>query len=401
MKKQLLSLVAVMALGVTAGSAWALTQKKMVVDNGQVQNMLGFSVSIKDDLMVAGNPDHDMYMPMNNTAGSVYVFEKDGLGEWDEIKKIVAPDGKLNDGFGYDVDFDGLRIIAGAPSHDIKGNNAGAAYIVNWPQNSIKKLLPNDIVSKDAFGWSVSIDGNYAIVGAPQKTVQGFPNAGVVYFFERNNNDNWVQVAKFNTPNPGQHYWFGRDVSIKGNRAVVASIGIQKYAAVQVYERYKGKWIWTSTIASQTPLIGGFGSSIAQEEDRIVVGDPQYGRVYVYKDTYPGDEVTSAWFLESTLQGPLQNGRKVAISGDYIAASGSGDITWDKIYIYKKTPKDQWNDQWSQYTILKTNPYVLGEDLGTDVDIDGCGIVGGTTGEIEADYTGAVYYFTDIGIPCN
>ena len=52
---------------------------------------------------------------------------------------------------------------------DNNGNNSGSAYVFkrtgsSWTEEA--KLIPSDGAAGDEFGWSVSVSGDYAVVGA-------------------------------------------------------------------------------------------------------------------------------------------------------------------------------------------------------------------------------------------
>ena len=72
--------------------------------------------------------------------------------------------------FGYSVSISGDRAIVGADREDTGGDNAGAAYVFErdaggtW--NEVQKLQASDIEAEDFFGESVSISGDRALVGA-------------------------------------------------------------------------------------------------------------------------------------------------------------------------------------------------------------------------------------------
>ena len=75
----------------------------------------------------------------------------------------------------------------GALGDDDKGSASGSAYIfkrsgTSWAQEA--KLLPSDGAGSDEFGVSVSISGDYAVVGARLDDDNG-TNAGSAYVFTR------------------------------------------------------------------------------------------------------------------------------------------------------------------------------------------------------------------------
>ena len=88
---------------------------------------------------------------------------------WDEIIKVTASDADSNDFFGFSVSISGDRAIVGARTDDDAGFNSGSAYIFHlgggtW--GGEQKITASDAVSTDLFGVSVSISGDRAIVGA-------------------------------------------------------------------------------------------------------------------------------------------------------------------------------------------------------------------------------------------
>ena len=84
----------------------------------------------------------------------------------------MASDKQVDDRFGTAVSLSGDYAIVGAKNEDPDGaDNAGAAYIYKrdgttgvWGDE--QKIVASDKQANDIFGESVSISGDYAIVGA-------------------------------------------------------------------------------------------------------------------------------------------------------------------------------------------------------------------------------------------
>ena len=88
--------------------------------------------------------------------------------------KMIASDGAAADYFGVSVSISGDYAIVGAYQDDDNGNNSGSAYIfkrdgINWTEQA--KITASDGTWSNEFGYSVSISGDYAIVGAHQDDV--------------------------------------------------------------------------------------------------------------------------------------------------------------------------------------------------------------------------------------
>jgi hypothetical protein len=111
-----------------------------------------------------------------NSAGSAYIFKRNANdGSWKQSKKIVASDREASDMFGVSVSISGDYAIVGAYNEDQdKGggntlSDAGSAYIFkntagSWAQ--VRKIVASDRGGFDLFGYSVAISGDYAIAGA-------------------------------------------------------------------------------------------------------------------------------------------------------------------------------------------------------------------------------------------
>ena len=109
------------------------------------------------------------------------------------------------DFFGYSVDVSGWSAIVGAFGG---GSSAGAAYIFERTWNGVfantqsslwqvsKKLVPPDSSSGFYFGFSVSLDGSYALITANKEV------GGRAYLFGRNYGglNNWGYIKALAAP---------------------------------------------------------------------------------------------------------------------------------------------------------------------------------------------------------
>ena len=225
---------------------WAQIQKIVASDRASTDNF-GISVSISGDYAIVGAYFEDEDAAGSNAAsntGSAYIFKKDegGTDNWGQIQKIVASDRAIEDYFGYSVSIFGDYAIVGAylENEDAAGgntaSNTGSAYIFkrdeggtdNWGQ--IQKIVASDRTISDHFGNSVSISGDYAIVGASleDEDVAGGSTAytaGSAYIFKRDEGgtDNWGQIQKIVASDRASEDYFGHSVSISGDYAIVGA----------------------------------------------------------------------------------------------------------------------------------------------------------------------------------
>ncbi|MEZ4825086.1 MAG: FG-GAP repeat protein [Bacteroidia bacterium] len=125
------------------------------------------------------------------------------------MQKIVAPDRKAFDWFGYSVAISGDYAVVGAQREgdDILSGSAilssGSAYIFynqagTWTQ--VQKIVASDRAPSDFFGYSVAISGDYVVVGAESEDEDAsggntLDRAGSAYLFY-NQAGTWTQVQK-------------------------------------------------------------------------------------------------------------------------------------------------------------------------------------------------------------
>ncbi|MEO6488374.1 MAG: FG-GAP repeat protein, partial [Ferruginibacter sp.] len=146
------------------GSGW-VQQQKLTANDGTAADFFGYKVFIMGNYAFIGAPGD------NSSMGSAYVFFFNGI-TWTQQQKLTASDGAGGDNFGGSVGISGSDAIIGAPGDDVF---KGSAYIFHfnagtWQQ--LPKLTANDGVANDFFGFSVSVSGNYALVGADHTNTQ-------------------------------------------------------------------------------------------------------------------------------------------------------------------------------------------------------------------------------------
>ncbi len=215
--------------GVNSGSAyifdfdgenWIETQK-FTASDGTNQDRFGISVSLSGDRALIGTD--------NNTAvpsfGSAYVYDFDGVS-WNETQKLTASDGEDDDQFGFSVSLSGGRALIGAFLDDDSGNASGSAYVydfdgISWSET--QKLTAGDGAVGDQFGFSVSLSGDRALIAANfDDDVSIGLGSGSAYVFDFNG-VGWVETQKL-TPSDGVVMGnFGVSVSLSGDKALIGA----------------------------------------------------------------------------------------------------------------------------------------------------------------------------------
>ncbi|MCA9719853.1 MAG: hypothetical protein KC468_34620, partial [Myxococcales bacterium] len=192
------------------GNQWS-QQAKLVAGDPAAGDRFGWSVDIEGDVAVVGAYLDD---DMGDGSGSAYVFTRAG-DVWSEASKLIADDGVTGDNLGRAVSLSQGLAAVGAPFHDEKGNESGAAYVyseqLDWAQEA--KLVAGDGFAGDNFGYALAIDNLTIAVGARGDDDLG-SGSGSAYLFQRVA-DEWIEADKV-TPNEvlaGDQFGFSIDLS--------------------------------------------------------------------------------------------------------------------------------------------------------------------------------------------
>jgi len=206
------------------GRQW--TQETILTNSvPEEQDHFGGSVAVSADRILVGAKYAGGNVP---GSGAADVFRFDGTG-WIVEGRLTASDGQTNDEFGTSVWIDGDVAVIGAPQNDPTG--PGWAYIfrfngVNWIEEA--KLSAPDGQARDDFGEAVVIQGDVAAIGAPNRDhgqATLFPDGmGAVYLFRFDGNTwNHEEIVSSTEPVPGQWDLFGHSVALDGSVLAVGT----------------------------------------------------------------------------------------------------------------------------------------------------------------------------------
>jgi len=314
-----------------------------------------------------------------------------------------------SDNFGVSVSISGDYAIVGANGDDTGADNTGSAYIyvrsgTTW---SLQATLNNPTpVAYDHFGVSVAISGDYAIVGARYDDT-GARDAGSAYIYVRSGTT-WSLQSTLNNPTPKSYDEFGYNVSISGDYAIVGAYGddtsVSNSGSAYIYARSGTTWSLQATLNSPTHEVGDlFGHSVAISGDYAIVGA-------YYEDT-GADNAGSAyiyvrsgttWSLQSTLNNPTPAavdhfGNSVAISGDYAIVGAYSDDT-GATEAGSAYIYARSGTTWSLQATLNNPAPAADDQFGYSVAISGdYAIVGAYGDDTGADNTGSAYIYVRSG----
>lgn len=262
-------------------------------------------------------------------------------------------------GFGTRVSISGDYAIVGAPRYSSGNmNNMGVAYIFSkttsgWRQTA--RLAAYDSTPGDYFGGAVAISGDYAIVGAANKTYNGNVAQGRAYIYRRAGNAWILDTALVNRA--GQAYEdFGWSVGIcaynTGGVGVAIGApytGSTDAGAAFCYKKTGTAWATVQTLVP-TDLASSdyYGFTISMDTDYVAVGATgQDNNTYAYADAgavYVYAFGGGAWNFQQKFQGTTARGQfgfAISLSSNRMAVGAPWATTYSNtsasVYVYDRT----------------------------------------------------------------
>ena len=398
MKNIIMVVVLVLLIASAVFADWNEMQKVFASDGSWFANF-GISSSISGDFAVAGaylgrNEDYE-------ATGSAYIYNYNGEN-WNEHTKLLASDGHVNAHYGLSSSIDGNFAIIGAPSDCSAGFFAGAAYIynfdgTNWVEQI--KITETNVIDEQGLGICVAISGNFAIIGVPMDDENGYHSGSAyIYYY---NGINWVEHVKLTASDSSNVYQFGTCVSINGNFAMVGSL-----ESDLVYVYFFDGLEWTEQAILTAPVgfdNDCFGNSISIDDNFAVIGayggttSSCIGSAYVFY--FNGSE----WIEQATLtasDGFVANhyGISVSISDNYTVVGAQYDDEFGQwsgaSYIYHF---DGLN--WTEVTKITASDGAELDRFGASVSIDDDFlIVGACRDDGNAVDSGTAYIYHNDGL---
>lgn len=367
----------------TSGGVWNLERKFIPTgsNNWVAGDQFGWSVSLKNNLIVWGSPNHDYDQGGRNAisnAGAAYVYRRiattwlfeDKITAWAETRNA-------GDNLSKTLAVDGEWLLVGAPTHDFDQNSrtyvqdSGSAYLFRWTSGSWKffqKISPSQAerFDGDKFGSALAISGNSLVVAAPfhdydDLGVNAFDSAGAIWTFEYDSeNQYWSQDAKITPSGTNARAIndnFGASVDIRGDTIIAGAPGhsydefgatpVTGAGAAWIFDRTDGTWAQSRKVIGFGPngrqAGDAFGTSVSVENDLAAASSPNHaydadgqnsklkaGAVWLF------NKVGEDWLDHRKLETPGQDrrdgdnfGGKIAVSTS-VAAIGMPGAKTDK-----------------------------------------------------------------------
>ncbi len=331
-------------------------QAKLTASDGEAGDNLGLSVFLSGDTALVGAwLDYDTVNLQGSAY--IFVKPAGGWQDMNETAKLTASTPGYGDYFGCSVSLSGDTALIGAKETGVSYAAGEAYVFVKpttgWQDmNETAKLTPSDGEALDSFGASVSLHGDTALIGAPRHETNAEEDSGAAYLFEKPA-AGWqdsTETAKLTADEPEARHAFGMSVSLSGDTALVGARGYDSFrGAVYIFVKPAGGWQDMTETARLTASDGQasdeFGWFVSLSDDRALVGAPDVadhrGAAYLFEKPAEGwhdmfethtivadDGAADDWF-----------GYKISLSGDTLLIgafkdSHSGVLDAGAAYVF-------------------------------------------------------------------
>jgi MYXO-CTERM domain-containing protein len=190
-----------------------------------------------------------------------------------EEHKFTAPDGASEDFLGFSASVSGDKALVGAYRDDDNGNQSGSAYLFDTQSGGLlHKLTAPDGAEDDEFGRTVAISGNNALIGAHNADALG-TYSGAAYLFDA---DTGNLARKLTAPDGTALDRFGAAVAISGNDALIGAWAADNASGVSTGAAYLFAADTGALLQKLTPPDGAaqdsFGGAVAIGGGRALIG---------------------------------------------------------------------------------------------------------------------------------
>jgi hypothetical protein len=292
---------------------------------------------------------------------------------------LTASDGGASYAFGSTIAVDGDTAVIGAPG----GNGGGgAAYVFVrsgsvWSQQAI--LVPGINDPCDGFGKAVAINGDIAVVGAP------FTANGKVIIFTRSGTL-WSKADVLTQSDPTGADQFGSALAFDGATIVIGASQNSDYGAAYIYTQSGPNWTPKAKLLPSNIIDDDFGSAAAIDGGTVAIGaNYKSGAVYVFTGS------GASWSLQTRLAPAVVEtqsmGTSLALAGDTLVCGLNGTNGFaGAVQVFTRSGVN-----WSLQSELVPEDLISQDYFGFAVDLDGNTLIAGAPGQNSG--TGAVYIY--------
>lgn len=316
------ALIAPLALSTTAFSAPFTLDKTLIDPTPTGADQFGILVSLDDGRALVGANLDDSSA---SNAGQAHLFD---ITTGTLLQTFNNPSPNSNDQFGT-VSLDGNFAVVGARLDDSEGFDVGRAYVFDTVTgNLLSTLIDPTPTHNDQSGITVSANAGRVLVGAPTDDTAGF-GVGDAHLFDAISGS---LLQTFTNPNPSTNDFFGAHVALDGNLALIGArredaVGSDAGAAY-LFDVTTGSLLQSFFDPNPTGS-DDFGSRLDLDNGRVLIGargddtlGSNVGQAHLF-DAVSGTLLQT--FNDPTATTGDGFGSSVALDGDLVLIGAGAD----------------------------------------------------------------------------
>ncbi|HEX3897059.1 MAG TPA: FG-GAP repeat protein [Rudaea sp.] len=274
------------------------------------------------DWAIVGAPGEDGF------TGAAYIYSyAPGSADWKKEARLVAPDATFGSEFGFSVAIDHETVVIGAPLH-IADFFFGAAYVFvrdeatgDWTQQG-DEFNGGDL----DYGFAVAIAGDSLAVSEP--------GGGNVFTYERTGTA-WSSAIKLTSTSTKPDAAFGFSLAIDAQHLLVGSPRdsevLDLEGSATLFDRGRDGWDLSQVLRPEitTESQQQFGYAVAFSPETIVIGSPFKAALAGAIHFFSYNDMIPRWVEQSVFGGtstmpPSLFGESLALSGETLVAGAPG-----------------------------------------------------------------------------
>ncbi len=290
--------------------------------------------------------------------------------------RLGANSASLAAEFGFATAVQGGRVVSGSPG---EAAQTGAVYVHDCVAGQCApavRVVAGDLATGHLFGSALVVSAATLAIAAPGQT------PAAVYVFVHDGSA-WVQQARIASPQGPLSGGFGSALALQGDRLVIgADQASSRAGAAYVYTRSGTTWTLQARLAPLDAAAGDrFGSSLALSDDSVLIGAPfragvapgshAQGAAYIYVHTL-GSWVQQARLSPAVAVDGDSFGAALALDGDRAAIGAPLAGGSGRVHVFERAA-----GIWSEQAQLGAIDGAPGDRFGWAIGLDGDTLVVG------------------------
>ena len=322
------------------------------------------------------------------------------FADWSIEQKVFAEDGSGEDYFGQSVSISGEYAIVGSYLNNYP---LGAAYLykkINDQWFETEKIQASDSINTQYFGSSVFINGDYMIISANHN----YNNSSGSTYIYHNDGESWNEVDTITASGSPICDQYGCSVGIteNGEYAIVGAFNDdengESSGAVYVYQQINSEWnLQTKIMAYDGSLQDLFGCSVFITDNFLFVGaindddnGEESGSIYIYENNGINWEFHSK-IIASHNTSNDRFGHSISVCDDFLIV---GTLCFDQGEAFIFTNE---NSNWIEESILTASDGFDYDHFGRSVSISEDYAVVGACDCPDVGVSASAYFFKKEG----